>query len=217
MTSPLRYTLVGDGTSDRALMPVLRWLLLQSGTKLPLSASWADPRRLQAKTNKLIDRLPRALDLYPCDLLFVHRDAEKEAAEARHNEIREALGHLSDPPPTISVVPVRMTEAWLLIDEAAIRHAVDNPNGVAKLSLPGVKELESLSDPKEKLNEVLRTACDLNGRRLAQFKRDESVRRIRVADFVLDYSPLLLLPAFSRLQQETYSLLGQHNWLSQGS
>jgi len=209
----LRYTLVGDGPSDRALMPILRWMLLQTGTASPLSASWADPRRLQARTNKLVDRLPRALDLYPCDLLFVHRDAEKEEPETRRDEIAEALGHLNAPP-TISVVPVRMTEAWLLIDEAAIRHAADNPNGGIKLSLPNIKELENLPDPKEKLNEMLRTACDLSGRRLAQFKRDESVRRIRVADFVQDYSPLLYLSAFRRFQQDTYSLLEQNGWLS---
>ncbi len=210
----LRYTLVGDGPSDRALMPILRWMLLLTGTVLPLSASWADPRRLQAKTNRLVDRLPRALDLYPCDLLFVHRDAEKEAAGTRHDEIAEVLSQLNAPPPTISVVPVRMTEAWLLIDEAAIRHAADNPNGGIKLSLPNIKELENLPDPKEKLNEMLRTACDLSGRRLAQFKRDESARRIRVADFVQDYSPLLHLSAFSRFQQDTYSLLEQNGWLS---
>ena len=78
MIQSLRYTVVGDGTSDRALMPILRWLLLQSGTALPLSDNWADPRRIRAKTNKLADRLPQALDLYPCDLLFVHRDAEKK-------------------------------------------------------------------------------------------------------------------------------------------
>lgn len=211
---PLRYTLVGDGPSDRALMPILRWLLLQSGIVLPLSPSWADPRRLQAKTNKLVDRLPQALNLYPCDLLFIHRDAEKEAAEVRYAEIAEAIGQLKAPPPTISVVPVRMTEAWLLTNEDAIRRAADNPNGKVKLNMPSIAEMENLPDPKERLNEILRLACDLSGRRLAQFKRDEAARRVRVADFVQDYSPLLCLPAFSRFQQDTYSLLEQQGWLS---
>ncbi len=213
MTTSLRYTLVGDGTSDRALMPILRWLLLQCKTPLPLSASWADPRRLQAKTGKLVDRLPRALALYPCDLLFVHRDAEKGPAEVRHGEIAEALAHLNDPPPTIGIVPVRMTEAWLLIDEVAIRRAADNPNGKVGLKLPAVRDLENLPDPKEKMNEVLRVACDLSGRRLEQFKRDEATRRARVADLVQDFSPLLDLMAFQRLQEETHKLLDEHGWL----
>lgn len=211
--TPLRYTLVGDGPSDRALMPILRWLLLQSGIVLPLSPSWADPRRLQAKTNKLVDRLPQALDLYPCDLLFVHRDAEREEAEVRYAEIAEALSQLKVPPPTISVVPVRMTEAWLLTNEDAIRRAADNPHGKVKLNMPSIAETENLPDPKERLNEILRQACDLSGRRLAQFKRDEAARRVRVADFVQDYSPLLLLSAFRRVQQETNLLLAEHGWL----
>ena len=214
MISLLRYTLLGDGTSDRALMPVLRWLLLQSGTPLPLSESWADPRRLQAKTNKLTDRLPKALELYPCDLLFVHRDAEKESAAVRHSEIAEALDYLRLATPTIAVVPVRMTEAWLLLDEAAIRQAAGNPNGRVRLGIPNVKELETLPDPKEKLNEALRAACELGGRRLAQFRRDEALRRVRVADLVEDYSSLRHLASFVRFQQDTYSTLEAQGWLA---
>lgn len=207
----LRYTVVGDGTSDRALMPILRWLLLQSGTSLPLSANWADPQRLRVKTSKLADRLPLALSLYPCDLLFVHRDAEKEAAETRRSEIAEAASQCAAPP-TVCVVPVRMTEAWLLLDEAAIRRAADNPNGKAKLEMPSLKEMEALPDPKEKLNTMLRTACELSGRRLNQFKRDEARRRVQVADFVQDFSPLLQLPAFRQLQEEAYALMAKQGW-----
>ena len=210
--SSLRYTVVGDGTSDRALMPILRWLLLQSGTTLPLSENWADPSRIRAKTNKLADRLPQALDLYPCDLLFVHRDAEKEAIETRYSEIIETVARLNAPP-TICVVPVRMTEAWLLLDEAAIRRAADNPNGKVDIALPRLKDMEAIPDPKERLNEMLRVACDLSGRRLDQFRRDEANRRVRVADFVQDFSPLLHLPAFKKLQDETHTLIAEQGWL----
>ncbi len=213
LMSSLRYTVVGDGTSDRALMPILRWMLLQSGTPLPLSPSWADPRRLRAGAgaNRLADRLPQALDLYPCDLLFVHRDAEKEAAETRYSEITEAVSGLNAPP-TICVVPVRMTEAWLLLDEAAIRRAADNPNGRIRLELPSLKEMETIPDPKAKLNEMLRIACELSGRRLNQFKRDEARRRVQVAEFVQDFSPLLRLSAFKQLQERTYALLAEQGW-----
>ena len=34
---------------------------------------------------------PRASS-YPCDLLFVHRDAERETMDKREAEIRESLG-----------------------------------------------------------------------------------------------------------------------------
>lgn len=210
MIPSLRYTLVGDGTSDRAL---LRWTLLQTGTPLPLAPSWADPRRITAGSSGRAGRLRNALDLYPCDLLFVHRDAERQEPETRREEIRAALSDLSDPLPALCVVPVRMTEAWLLIEEAAIRHAADNPNGQVRLTLPALRDLENIPDPKQRLNELLRVACDLRGRRLDQFKRDEAARRVRVAEFVQDFSPLLRLPAFQRLQEETQALLREHGWL----
>ena len=213
MISALRYTLVGEGTSDRALLPLLRWTLLRTGTPLALAPSWADPRRIAVGSSGLADRLRNALDLYPCDLLFVHRDADRQEPETRREEIQAALSGLGIPPPTLCVVPVRMTEAWLLIEEAAIRHAADNPNGHVSLTLPMLRDIENLPDPKQKLNELLRVACDLRGRRLDQFKRDEAARRVRVAEFVQDFSPLLRLPAFQRLQEETRDLLREHDWL----
>lgn len=161
----------------------------------------------------LTENLRNALDLYPCDLLFVHRDADRQEPEMRRKGIEAALSGLIAPPPVLCVVPVRMTEAWLLIEEAAIRRAADNPNGDIALALPPPRDLEKLPDPKQKLNELLRVACDLRGRRLDQFKRDEATRRVRVAEFVQDFSPLLRLPAFHRLQEETRALLGEHGWL----
>jgi len=76
-----------------------------------------------------------------------------------------------------------------------------------------LRDLENLSDPKQRLNELLRVACDLRGRRLDQFKRDEAARRVRVAELVQNFSPLLRLPAFQRLQEETRALLSEQGWL----
>ena len=213
MIPSLRYTLVGDGSSDSALMPLLRWTLLRTGTPLALLPSWADPYLIRAESGGLAARLQNALELYPCDLLFVHRDAEKQDPELRRTEVENALSQLSAPPPALCVIPVRMTEAWLLIDEAAIRRAADNPKGSVPLTLPLLKDLEDLPDPKQKLNELLRTACELRGRRLAQFRRDEAARRVRVADLMDDFSPLLRLPAFQRLQEETHALLEAQGWV----
>ena len=54
--------------------------------------------------------------MYPCDLLFVHRDAERESIEQREKEIRESLekSAMERTPPVVRVIPVRMQEAWLL-------------------------------------------------------------------------------------------------------
>ena len=135
-----RYTLVTDGSSDRALIPILSWLLQEHGVSQPIQAEWADLRRLQRPPKKLSERIKWSLELYPCDLLFVHRDAETALLGKRREEIRQALAELSNQvwndDWTVCVVPIRMQEAWLLLDETAIRTAAGNPHGHRLLELP---------------------------------------------------------------------------------
>lgn len=136
----IRYTLLADGSSDRALLPILSWALHQQGMSLVVQPAWADLGRLRRRPRTLADRIIAAMQLYPCDLLFVHRDAEREAFEFRRSEIVRALDEIARQEPiplaAICVVPVRMQEAWLLFDEMAIRTAAGNPRGRQQLPLP---------------------------------------------------------------------------------
>lgn len=59
-------------------MPIINWLLYQHCSEIAVESSWADLSRLREPTRTLGNRILVALDLYPCDLLFVHRDAENE-------------------------------------------------------------------------------------------------------------------------------------------
>jgi hypothetical protein len=72
--------------------------------------------------------------------------------------------------PHIAVVPVRALEAWLLLDEAAIRRVAENPRGRMKLDLPKGSTVERISDPKKLLQQTLATASGVSGRRLATFR-----------------------------------------------
>ncbi len=74
--------------------------------------------------------------------------------------------------PVVPVVPVRMTEAWLLLDEVAIRSVAGKPRGKAKLTMPRASEVESLPDPKDLLMRLLLDASEAKGRRAANFQRD---------------------------------------------
>ena len=198
----LRYTLLADGSSDRALLPILTWLLRQSCGAIPIEAEFADLRRLPHPPKKLSERIHWSVDLYPCDLLFVHRDAESAPIEKRESEIRKALKESSveDSIRVVCVVPVRMQEAWLLIDEAALRKAAGNPNGTQLLAMPDVQRLEELADPKQLISDLLRQASELQGRRLERFNWRSSAHR--VAEMIDDFSPLYGLAAFQRLAAE---------------
>ena len=141
----VRYTLVADGSSDRALIPILDWLILEQGKASTVQGTAADFRRTR-KPRNLADKITIALELFPCDLLFVHRDAERQDPDLRYEEISEAtqtaLKNRNKPPDVICVVPVKMQEAWMLFDESAIRAAAANPNGTSSLSLPSLGDLE---------------------------------------------------------------------------
>ena len=196
----IRFTLLADGTSDRALMPILEWLLNQHFPNLITEGAFADFRFLPCppQRNRLDLRINKAIDLFPCDILFIHRDAENIPWEKRHEEISSVLKDtVVQGTKPIPVIPVKMTEAWLLFDESAIKTASGNRRGPT-LSLPSLKKVDTLPDPKEVLIKALKDASGLSGRRLARF--DERSAVTRVAELIDDFSPLRALEAFRKLE-----------------
>ncbi len=155
----IRYTLLADGSSDKALLPILSWLLYQHCSEYAIQSQWADLGRLPNPPKRLPEKIKTSVELYRCDLLFVHRDAEGIPRETRVAEIKRALGDIAQPP-VVCVVPVRMTEAWLLSDEMAIRKAAGNPHGREPLQLPNINNIEKLPNPKLILYDLL---CQASG------------------------------------------------------
>ncbi|MCB9544270.1 MAG: hypothetical protein H6706_00075 [Myxococcales bacterium] len=191
----LTYTLLADGTSDRALMHIIDWALRRRSVAIE-KKTWADLSLIPLPGKGLADRVEAAMRWYPADLFFIHRDAEKETVEARWAEIEVATAGMALT--WVPVVPVRMTEAWLLHDEGAVRMAANNPRGRDALALPGVRTVESLPDPKATLFAALMTASGFTGRRRERLKRDLPRCRALVAERIDDFSPLLGLPAFDQ-------------------
>ncbi|HEX4814262.1 MAG TPA: hypothetical protein VFV66_16075 [Nonomuraea sp.] len=99
------------------------------------------------------------------DVVVVHRDADGAGRSARENEIIEAIASSGINCSAIPVIPVRMTEAWLLLDEKEIRRVAGNPNGTGRIPLPKMHEVERIADPKELLKECLTQAASERGRR----------------------------------------------------
>ncbi len=197
-------TLLSDGSSDQALKHMLRWLLEDLFPQQAIGIEWADLRRLPRPPRSLHEKLINAVEHYPCRVLFVHRDAEGESREKRVKEIEAAVASVQsqwqDAPIIVHTIPVRMLEAWLLIDEQAIRRAAGNPSGTTSILLPQSGSLEGQVDPKATLHECLRKASGRSGRRLKKFNVHQAVHR--VAELIDDYSPLRALPAFREMEQE---------------
>ncbi|MDO8271094.1 MAG: hypothetical protein Q7U82_04125 [Gammaproteobacteria bacterium] len=210
--SSIKFTLVSDGSSDRVLIPVLKWLLTMRFPECAVNSDWADLGRLKNPPKTLAEKIKMSVVLYPCDLLFVHRDAEKQSSLLRVQEIDRAFadaqillnGIHTEVPPYVKVIPVVMSEAWLLFNESAIRSAAANPNGTVALNLPPIRDLENLPSPKEMLYGALIEACGLVGRRKRSFRPQHHIHLL--ADYIEDYSPLMELSAFLLLKSEIDAL-----------
>lgn len=200
----VRYTLVSEGPSDEALLPVLNWLLTQHLPAVVPEGVRAEFQRRPIKPRGLTARVRAALEDFPGDLLFVHRDADAaDGLPSRLEEIRQACAELGEEITShshIAVVPVQETEAWLLIDELAIREAVGNREGRVRLGLPGQKSIERLANPKEKLTEALLEASGLTGRKRHKF--DIQAAKRLLSETIEDFSPLRQLSAFRRLEAD---------------
>ena len=190
-------TLVTDGSSDRVLKPLIE-LLFAAHTDLPYQVTCAEGLPPLAAGLNL--RIEAALELFPCDLLFVHRDAEGESSTKRQQEIQESWPNSTQTAALIVIIPVRMTEAWLIASEKPIRLAVGNPNGTETLELPAVKKIEFAPSPKEILFTALKTATGLNTSRKARF--DPHKFRHRVSELIDDLAPLRMLPSFYHFEAQ---------------
>lgn len=196
----MRVFLAGDGSSDKVLQFPCQWLFRELGHPTDV-LFLPEPSRPQPLRN----RLEEALKDEP-DLLLVHRDAEKELWKDRRDEIEAAVQSLEAAQGrTVAIVPVRMTEAWFLIDEPALRRAAGNPNGKTPLQMPALQSLEGLVDPKEILYHNFRLASGLRGRQLSSLRPSQCVHRL--AELIADFSPLRRLPAFREFEGELQRFL----------
>ncbi len=198
----VRFLLICEGSSDAALVSHIQALLIECG------ASEADGAA-SFRGRLVRDKVRLGLQYYgSVNLLFVHRDADRADPDTRYGEIRQGVSAAGYEERWIGVVPVRMMEAWLLADEAAIRRVAGRPRGTEPLDLPAPDELESMPDPKETLREVLMKAGAPRGvRRRKRFKADFGNLRKQLAENLRSGGLLEQVPAWARFRDDVASAM----------
>lgn len=206
----LKYTLIADGSSDMTLLKIIKWSLDDLYPKVPNDGNFADFRKIPDPPKRLSDKVRIAKLYYPFDILFIHRDSESTNASMiaqRSQEINVEL-QVADIDKTICIVPIKMMETWLLIDEDAIRKAAGNRNYRGRINLPTIRTLERESQPKELLHALLREASGKKGRNLKKFNIDKTVHL--VAENIEDFSPLRNLVAFQSFENELKKVVDKY-------
>jgi hypothetical protein len=194
----VRATFLGEGKYDDGLMQILArlWARIAPDLEMELESG----RRLlevhDART--LAEKIQVLVQHHQPDLFFVHRDADNAGADARRAEIAgKCEGSLHVP-----VRPVRETEAWLLLDQNAIRKVVGNSDGKKALNLPKVDEVEDTTNAKERLHAALRNAsADGPKRRRSQVSEQRLCAQL-LENLDID-GPITQLSAWQALVEDT--------------
>jgi Domain of unknown function (DUF4276) len=96
-------------------------------------------------------------------ILFIHADADSDSERAIRERIEPARALLQAEwgAQSVAVVPVRMTEAWMLADLQALKRAFGTTMDEHEMGLAGAVAHgpDSLSDPKATLNAAFRASC----------------------------------------------------------
>ncbi|MDE3721085.1 hypothetical protein PWG71_06770 [Nocardiopsis sp. N85] len=164
----VRLLFLGEGSSDDGITDHIETIAAERGAEVAVTNP--ELGRLGHVGHTLHDKLSaiRALG-GEYEIVAVHRDADGVGRRLRLDEIRVAVQEHMPASVCVPVIPIRMTEAWLLVDETAIRKVAANPNGRCRLNIPPLHKIESVPDPKAELKRVLADASELSGRKLKQF------------------------------------------------
>jgi len=201
-----RALFLADGSSDEPLGAHVA--SLARFHDIDLDVVTPDLRRLDNPPGRTVHaRLARMLEIdRDFDVLLVHRDVEAQDVGKRVAEIQRGVDKCSVDWPCVSIVPIRMTEAWLLLDEQAVRSVAGRPSGKAHLALPLPSQVETVPNPKAMLQQSLRTASGFSGRRLVKFKRDFPEHRRQLLERLDRNGPVQALQAWKALEASTAAM-----------
>ena len=198
------FAFLCEGSSDTGLIAHLETLLVhfgaQEATGMPDTRKGTIPARLR----QLLTEETEA----GIDMVFIHRDSDGPDRNGREREIRRGVEESGFPHPFIPVIPVQETEAWLLLDEQAIRDVVAS-KGKQPLRLPKPNAIEGTRKPKEILQKALLAASETSGRRLKKEKNSFNHHRRVLLQRLDPFGAVRNLPSWQCLERDIKRALEQ--------
>jgi len=219
----LGLALFAEGPTDyRFLPPVLRRtteeLCLNARTTVEigdvLNLYKPEKYRDADLATKILEAAKVAEGAY--NILFIHTDGEGDPKAVYDHRVQPAKERIAAElssylKRTVGVVPVREMEAWTLVDGDALRDAFGTVLDDAALGIPPrPREVESIFDPKQTLNQAYAKVVGAKRR-----------RRRTATDFFdaigerVQLTRLRQVPSFGRFEQELRTALVELSYLSE--
>jgi hypothetical protein len=201
---------VCEGTSDLPISELIEELLLDRGVEVQMTTP--DYSLLPSRVSRdVASKLSAGVSLMRSDpdIVVVHRDQDNTNPGNRRTEISNAVNEVCPQAELIPVIPVRMTEAWLLLDEEAIRRVAGKPNGKHPLPLPHRNSVERVADPKTLLQEIILEASMTTGRRRSRLTQRFPQNRKQLLELLDLDGPVKSLSSWQTLLRDIDEVSGR--------
>ncbi len=208
----MRYILWSEGTGDDGLIQVIDWLLRQNYVSDPAG-------ELRTQQNYKLADVVKEENWH---LLFLHRDADSDreisgkGPDTRRKQMDDLILKTKKDmgeglPPTVIIVPVQMTEAWLMVCAVSLRTWAGSRGERATLTLP--PKVEQQNQAKEHLKQIMEGLLGeaLNWGTFSVEKRRlwREIHRTHQGFSVLDS-----IPSYRRLRDDVAQVVKQNGLAS---
>lgn len=145
-------------------------------------------------------------------IVFVHTDGANDPSRSRTQLAQPALDLLrqscADDGIGVAVIPIKETEAWALVDGDALRQVFCTVLDDERLGVPPLGTIETLQDPKARLNQVF-----LSTNPPARSRRAGTSPWLQSLGEQVSLERLRQLPGFQALEAELIGALRHLNIL----
>ncbi len=126
--------------------------------------------------------------------VFIHRDADNNSwQKAYENHFKSAMERIESDqdhkynPKVVPIIPVKETEAWMLVNKDVLRQSIDTSLNKSKLLLDyRIKNIEKIGNPREKIE----NAIHINRESLPRKQRRYAVNIGDLYDLIATKLPL---------------------------
>lgn len=215
--------LYSEGATDNRFLPLVAQrtaenLLLQRASQVidVLPVQIVRDIREQSRAEGI---LQAARQSWGYHLLLVHSDADDRSPQAALTErIQPGVALVAQQPEDadlcrelVPIVPVTMTEAWMLADGERLGELLNPALSLNALNIPtSPDEIERIADPKERLSQIARAAYAQRPRR----RRGHSIGELyEPLGQQLSLDALGRLSAYQSFQAELATVLARLNYL----